>query len=144
MLSAKTIGSGGWRYYFRGVMVGDGRRRASKPLRAAQDEAGVPPGVWRGRGLASVGLAAGDVVTERQAQLLLGEGRHPDADRIERELLAQGVSLGKARRATVTGQAHRAQPVAGDGGRQGAVAVAGDGPGVPGAVDRAGLVGADG
>ncbi|WP_432040983.1 MobF family relaxase [Streptomyces chartreusis] len=85
-------------------MVGDGHRPAGRALRAAQDEAGVPPGVWKGRGLAAVGLAAGDVVTERQAELLLGEGRHPDADRIERELLAQGMSPAKARRATVLGR----------------------------------------
>ncbi len=104
MLSAKKVGPGGWRYYFRSVMVGDGHRPAGRALRAAQDEAGVPPGVWKGRGLAAVGLAAGDVVTERQAELLLGEGRHPDADRIERELLAQGMSPAKARRATVLGR----------------------------------------
>ncbi|MDT0614410.1 MobF family relaxase [Streptomyces lancefieldiae] len=85
-------------------MVGDGYRRAGTPLRAAQDEAGVPPGVWKGRGLAALGLTAGDVVTERQAELLLGEGRHPDADRIERELLAQGKSPEQARRVTVLGR----------------------------------------
>nr|AAO50112.1 putative transfer protein [Streptomyces violaceoruber] len=94
----------GVRYLFRGVMVGDGHRRAGTPLRAAQDEAGVPPGVWKGRGLAAVGLTAGDVVTERQAELLLVEGRHPDADRIERELLAQGKTPEQARRATVLGR----------------------------------------
>ncbi|MFG2878873.1 MobF family relaxase [Streptomyces sp. NPDC048337] len=85
-------------------MVGDGRRPAGKPLRAAQEEAGVPPGVWKGRGLAAVGLAAGDVVTERQAELLLGEGRHPDADRIECERLEAGDTPAKARRATVLGR----------------------------------------
>ncbi|MFD5848255.1 MobF family relaxase [Streptomyces chartreusis] len=85
-------------------MVADGQRPAGRPLRAAQDEAGVPPGVWKGRGLAAVGLKAGDVVTERQAELILGEGRHPDADRMERELLAQGKSQAQARRATVLGR----------------------------------------
>ncbi|MFH9090770.1 MobF family relaxase [Streptomyces sp. NPDC017673] len=85
-------------------MVGDGYRPAGKPLRAAQDEAGVPPGVWKGGGLAAVGLKDGDVVTERQAELLLGEGRYPDADRIERALLAQGKSPAQARRATVLGR----------------------------------------
>jgi len=84
-------------------MIGDGHRRAGTPLRAAQDEAGVPPGVWKGRGLAALGLAAGGVVTERQAEHLLGEGRHPDADRIERELLAEGKSPAQATRATVLG-----------------------------------------
>ncbi|MDX3130902.1 MobF family relaxase [Streptomyces europaeiscabiei] len=85
-------------------MVGDGHRGAGTPLRAAQDEAGVPPGIWKGRGLAAVGLKAGDVVTERQAELLLGEGRHPDAERIESELLAQGKSPARARRVTVLGR----------------------------------------
>ncbi|MEU9158125.1 MobF family relaxase [Streptomyces sp. NPDC048417] len=85
-------------------MVGDGHRPAGKPLSDAQDEAGVPPGFWTGRGLAAVGLAVGDVVTERQAELLLGEGRHPDADRIEREHLQGGKSPAKARRATVLGR----------------------------------------
>ncbi|MFF3934205.1 MobF family relaxase [Streptomyces hirsutus] len=85
-------------------MVGDGQRPAGTPLRAAQDEAGVPPGFWTGRGLAAVGLAGGDVVTERQAELLLGEGRHPDADRIERERLEEGKSPAQARRATVLGR----------------------------------------
>ncbi|MFE5923919.1 hypothetical protein [Streptomyces sp. NPDC056468] len=58
MLSEKTIGPGGWPYYCHGVMVGDGHRPAGMPLRAAQDEAGVPPGFWTGRGLAAVGLAS--------------------------------------------------------------------------------------
>lgn len=44
------------------------------------------------------------MVTERQAELILGEGRHPDADRMERELLAQGKSSAQARRATVLGR----------------------------------------
>ncbi|WTH73703.1 MobF family relaxase (plasmid) [Streptomyces sp. NBC_01238] len=104
MLSQKKIGPRGWPYYCNGVMVGDGYRPAGKPLRAAQDEAGVPAGFWTGRGLAAVGLVAGDVVTERQAELLLGEGRHPDADRIERELLQEGKSPTQARRATVLGR----------------------------------------
>ncbi|NJP74117.1 MobF family relaxase [Streptomyces sp. C1-2] len=93
-------------------MVGDGHRAAGMPLRAGQDEAGVPPGVWKGGGLAAVGLVAGDVVSERQAELLLGAGRHPDADRIERELLAAGESPARARRATVLGRPieHNASP----------------------------------
>ncbi|MFH8470572.1 MobF family relaxase [Streptomyces sp. NPDC017991] len=105
MISMSEVRPGnGWRYLFRGVMVGDGHRPAGKPLRAAQDEAGVPPGVWKGRGLAALDLTVGDVVTERQAELLLGEGQHPDADRIERELLAQGKSPAQARRATALGR----------------------------------------
>ncbi|MDJ0386230.1 MobF family relaxase [Streptomyces sp. G-G2] len=104
MISQTPIRPGDGRYLFRGVMVGDGHRAAGTSLSAAQDEAGVPPSVWKGRGLAAVGLAAWDVVTERQAELLLGEGRHPDADRIECERLEAGDDPAKARRATVLGR----------------------------------------
>jgi hypothetical protein len=72
MISMSPVRPGvGVRYLFRGLMVGDGHRRAGMALRDAQDEAGVPPGVWKGRGLAALGLKDGDVVTERQAELLL-------------------------------------------------------------------------
>ncbi|MGG2463434.1 relaxase domain-containing protein [Streptomyces sp. RGM 3693] len=94
----------GWRYYFRGVMVGDGCRPAAKPLHAAQMEADVPAGCWKGRSLPAFGLVADGVVTERQTELLLGKGRHPDADRIEGELRAAGLSPQAARRATVLGR----------------------------------------
>ncbi|MFE0044340.1 hypothetical protein [Streptomyces albireticuli] len=43
------------------------------------------------------------MVTERQAELLFGEARHPDADRIERGLLEEGADAATARRATVLG-----------------------------------------
>lgn len=104
MISEAKVRPGDGRYLFRGVMVGDGHRAAGKSLPAAQNEAGVPPGVWKGRGLAAVDLQPGHAVTERQVELLLGEGRHPDADRIERELQAQGRSPACARRATVLGR----------------------------------------
>lgn len=66
--------------------------------------AGLPPGVWRGRGLAALGLTAGQTVTERQTELVFGEGRHPDADRMERKLLEDGAYPETARLATVLGQ----------------------------------------
>lgn len=101
---AKVQKRNAYRYYLRGVVVGDGRRPARKPMKDAQAEAGLPPGVWMGLGLAALGLAEGSVVTERQAELLFGEGRYPDADRIERELLDDGADPETARLATVLGQ----------------------------------------
>lgn len=100
-----------YRYYLRETVVGDGRRPAHTPLRAAQEQAGVPAGRWMGRGLAVLGLAPGGEVTEAQLRNLFGErGRHPDAGRIEADRLAAGDSLKKAfkagalgRRVTVTG-----------------------------------------
>ncbi|MEH0573041.1 relaxase domain-containing protein [Streptomyces sp. B21-108] len=80
-----------YRYHLRQTVVGDGRRPARTPLAKAQEEAGVPVGRWMGRGLAALGLAAGDVVTEAQLRNLFGErGRHPHADLIEADLLAAG------------------------------------------------------
>ncbi|MCG7525163.1 relaxase domain-containing protein [Streptomyces sp. OfavH-34-F] len=101
---AKVQKRNSWRYYVRGVAFGDGRRRARQTLKDAQEMAGLPPGVWMGRGLAALGLTAGQEVTERQMELVFGQGRHPDADRIERELLDDGAAPETARLATVLGQ----------------------------------------
>ncbi|MGX1480847.1 UNVERIFIED_CONTAM: conjugative relaxase-like TrwC/TraI family protein [Streptomyces canus] len=99
---AKVQRRNAWRYYVRGVAFGDGRRPAGQALKDAQPIAGLPPGVWRGRGLAALGLTAGQRVTERE--LPFGESRHPDADRMERKLLDDGEDPAAARLATVLGQ----------------------------------------
>ncbi|MFG2197115.1 MobF family relaxase [Streptomyces sp. NPDC048639] len=105
MLSiAKVTPGAGWRYYFRSVMVGDGLRSLDEPLHNAQAYAGVPPGRWTGRGLAALGVVPDEVVTERQAELLFGQGLHPDSDRIERDLLTHNESSVAVRRATVLGR----------------------------------------
>ncbi|MFI5775401.1 hypothetical protein ACIA74_44930 [Streptomyces sp. NPDC051658] len=46
----------------------------------------------------------GAVVTERQEELLFGEGRHPDADRIERKRLGDGADPETAWLDTVLGK----------------------------------------
>lgn len=92
-----------WRYYVRGVAFGDGRRPARQVLKTAQRKAGLPPGVWMGRGLPALGLRAGLAVTQRQMELVFGQGRHPDADRIERELLDDGADPATARRPPFSG-----------------------------------------
>ncbi|WP_285440119.1 MobF family relaxase [Streptomyces sp. ISL-24] len=85
-------------------VVGDSLRPARTPLAQVQEEAGVPAGQWMGRGLAVLGLAAGDVVTEAQLRNLFGEGRHPHADRIEADQLAAGKKPAAARRAGAVGR----------------------------------------
>ncbi|MCX5278151.1 MobF family relaxase [Streptomyces virginiae] len=94
-----------YRYFMRQTVVGDGRRPARTPLREAQEQAGVPFGRWMGRGLAVLGLAPGEEVTEAQLRNLFGErGRHPYADRIGADLLAKGASPRKAFRAGALGR----------------------------------------
>lgn len=105
MLSvAKVQRRNAWRYYVRGVAFGDGRRPVGQSLKDAQEMAGLPPGRWLGRGLDALGLIEGAEVSERQMELVFGQGRHPDADRIERDLLDDGADPGTARLATVLGQ----------------------------------------
>ncbi|MGW2393915.1 MobF family relaxase [Streptomyces lydicamycinicus] len=93
-----------YRYYLYQVVVGDGRRPARKPLRTAQEEAGVPAGRWMGQGLPALGLTAGGEVTEAQLRSLFGEGRHPHADRIEAGRPASGERPAGARRAGALGR----------------------------------------
>lgn len=94
-----------YRYFLRETVVGDGRRPARTPLRVAQEQAGVPVGRWMGRGLVALGLAPGEEVTEAQLRNLFGErGRHPDADRIEADQLAKGVSPKEAFKAGALGR----------------------------------------
>ncbi|MDQ0904680.1 conjugative relaxase-like TrwC/TraI family protein [Streptomyces canus] len=94
-----------YRYYLRETAVGDGRRPARTPLREAQEQAGVPVGRWMGRGLAVLGLAPGEEVTEAQLRNLFGErGRHPYADQIEAGRLAKGDSPKKAFKAGALGR----------------------------------------
>ncbi|MGW2183186.1 hypothetical protein ACWCXX_35070 [Streptomyces sp. NPDC001732] len=76
----------------RGVTSGDGRRPVGQSLRDVQEQAGLPPWVRMGRGLPALGLTAGQTVTERQMELVFGTLRHPDADRMERELLDGGAA----------------------------------------------------
>ncbi|MFE4177182.1 MobF family relaxase [Streptomyces sp. NPDC056909] len=105
MLSVAKVQPGNaWRYYVRGVAFGDGRRPVGQSLKDAQEMTGLPPGRWLGRGLGALGLTEGAEVSERQMELVFGQGRHPDADRIERHLLDDGADPATARRATVLGQ----------------------------------------
>jgi conjugative relaxase-like TrwC/TraI family protein len=54
---------------------------------------GNPPGVWLGAGARVLGVA-GATVTEAQMRNLFGVGAHPDADRIQREFLAEHARVG--------------------------------------------------
>lgn len=70
----------GYKYLLKSVAGGDGDRSLSMPLTRYYAEKGSPPGRWLGsavRDLGSGAISPGDVVTEDQLRLLLGEGRDP-------------------------------------------------------------------
>jgi DNA primase catalytic core len=64
---------------------------------------GNPPGQWVGSGLEQLGVSGR--VAEKQMQSLFGQGRHPDADRLEVEALARGLSKRDAAREGALGRA---------------------------------------
>ncbi len=74
-----TAGNG-YKYLLESVAAGDGDRDLSTPLTRYYTEVGCPPGRWMGSGIPSLQLdtvQAGDVVTEVQLQLLIGQGCNP-------------------------------------------------------------------
>lgn len=80
-VSMRKMSAGeGYKYLLRSVACGDGNRSLSTPLTRYYAEAGTPPGVWMGSGVAELGhgaLTVGDTVTEHQLMLLIGAGRDP-------------------------------------------------------------------
>ncbi|WP_313541154.1 MobF family relaxase [Leifsonia aquatica] len=80
-VSMRVMSAGdGYKYLLKTVAAGDGDRSLSSPLTRYYMEAGTPPGIWLGSGVASLGggqLAVGDPVSEAQLQLLAGMGRDP-------------------------------------------------------------------
>ncbi|MFF3060378.1 relaxase domain-containing protein [Streptomyces sp. NPDC057909] len=104
MMTFKQVSTGSaYRYYLRQVAVGDGRRPRGKNLDQAEEEAGVPPGVWMGKALPAVGLTAGSRVTHRQMANLFGKGRRLASEQIIEDRLAAGDTSAKAERVTRLG-----------------------------------------
>ena len=114
----KLAAGSGYTYLTRQVAAGDDTNRGYSSLGAYYEQKGESPGVWMGSGIASLPVrhgvvyelpvfAAGGRVSERQMVALFGEGRHPDADIIERDLGAQGVHGRRYHRATLLGREFR-------------------------------------
>lgn len=103
MMTVHVLHAGdGYTYLTRQVASHDVQRQRGDSLTDYYVHDGNPPGVWVGEGLES--LAVTGEVTESQMRALFGEGRHPDADAIERALVAQGASVDDALRATQLGR----------------------------------------
>ena len=115
----KLAAGSGYTYLTRQVAAGDDTNRGYSSLGAYYEQKGESPGVWMGGGIASLPVrhgvvyelpvfAAGGQVSERQMVALFGEGRHPDAHIIERDLGSQGVRGRRYHRATLLGREFRA------------------------------------
>ena len=80
-VSMRKMSAGeGYKYLLRSVVAGDGNRSLSTPLTRYYAEAGTPPGVWMGSGVAEFGagqIEVGGTVSEPQLVLLVGQGRDP-------------------------------------------------------------------
>ena len=87
----KLTAGDGYTYLTRQVAAQDVTSRGYKSLGDYYAQKGESPGVWMGRGLNALpGFVHARNVTEAQMVALFGEGRHPDAARIEHDMLAAG------------------------------------------------------
>jgi hypothetical protein len=86
----KLTAGDGYTYLTRQVAALDATDRGYGGLGAYYAERGESPGVWVGSGVDRLPHFLPGPVTEAQMRALFGEGRHPDAERIERDLTAAG------------------------------------------------------
>jgi excisionase family DNA binding protein len=107
----KLSAGDGYTYLTRQVAAADDTHRGRDSLGAYYEQKGESPGVWLGSGLYSLDgsmpeFSVVGVVTEAQMTALFGEGRHPNADVIERRLQREGVHGRALDRATKLGHAY--------------------------------------
>jgi conjugative relaxase-like TrwC/TraI family protein len=101
----KLTAGDGYTYLTRQVAAFDTTERGHAGLGDYYSQRGESPGVWAGGGLAGLsGMSPGQQVGEEQMRALFGEGRHPDAARLEQRALAKGLSAEAARAAGALGQ----------------------------------------
>ena len=100
----KLTAGDGYTYLTRQVAAHDATDRGHTGLADYYAEKGESPGRWFGTGLDALDLEVGSQVTETQMRNLFGEGRHPDAERLENAALDAGKSIEQAKRATHLGR----------------------------------------
>ena len=100
----KLTAGDGYTYLTRQVAVHDATDRGHAGLADYYAEKGESPGRWFGAGLGALDLAAGSQVTETHMRNLFGEGRHPDAERLENAALDAGKSVENAKKASQLGR----------------------------------------
>lgn len=104
----KLTAGDGYTYLTRQVAAHDATDRGYDNLGAYYSEKGESPGIWMGRSLATVpDFPIGERVSEAQMVALFGEGRHPNANEIERALRAAGASEKEIDRGSRLGSPYR-------------------------------------
>ena len=104
----KLTAGDGYTYLTRQVAAHDAGSRGYASLGDYYEQKGESPGEWLGRGLSGLPdfLATGPV-SEAQMRALFGEGRHPDAERIEQQMRATGATTKQILAATRLGAPFR-------------------------------------
>ncbi|MET8848617.1 MobF family relaxase [Amycolatopsis sp. NPDC004625] len=103
-MGLRKLSPGGHEYLTNTVACAD-RSRELAPGELLSDyylSRGYPAGQWFGAGAEHLGLSG--AVTPAQMNALFGEGRHPNADAIEAEMIADGATAAEALKATRLGR----------------------------------------
>ena len=90
----KLTAGDGYTYLTKQVAAADSTELGTSSLADYYSAKGESPGRWMGAGLAAFeSITTGDPVTESQMKALFGEGRHPDAERLETHRIGELIDL---------------------------------------------------
>lgn len=93
----KLSAGDGYQYLIRQTAAADQDLTGRQSLADYYSEKGERPGHWFGRGLAHLaGVQTGEQVDGEQMRALFGEGRHPNAEALERAAVRQSIAAGMA------------------------------------------------
>jgi conjugative relaxase-like TrwC/TraI family protein len=101
-MSFRKLTPGGYEYLTGSVACADRTLEPGESLSDYYLAHGYPPGEWFGAGAAELGLSG--QVTAAQMNALFGEGRHPNSDAIEAEMIRSGATATEAEQATRLGR----------------------------------------
>jgi conjugative relaxase-like TrwC/TraI family protein len=101
-MGLRKLTPGGYEYVTGSIACGDRTLEPGESLSDYYFAHGYPAGEWIGAGAADLGLSG--EVTAAQMNALFGEGRHPNADAIEAEMIRNGATPKQAEQATRLGR----------------------------------------
>jgi conjugative relaxase-like TrwC/TraI family protein len=101
-MGLRKLTPGGYEYLTGSVACADRRLELGESLSDYYFAHGYPPGEWFGAGAAELGVSG--KATAAQLNALFGEGRHPDADDMEADLVRAGATPDEATKATRLGR----------------------------------------